>query len=157
MKRNKVFISLIVLLLAGSAVLSYFLVSANADRKFLQDNIDHQFAYNLQQLNIYLHNSSYDDADEGTRFYYDSQLAKSSAVCEAVFSISSYGTNASMQNIMWTLIQMTPPDPYYLKLTDQELIDDINDLILHINDPDAEESANAVWDKLSQQIQRAET
>lgn len=154
--KKKVYITVIILLCLVSSIFIYLFLSANEEKKFLQDNIDQQFAYSLQQLNNYLYRSSPDDTDADALVQYYINLSKNSAVCESLFNTSSYADNNALQNIMWTLIQMTPPDAYYLKITDSELIDDIGYLILHLDSPDAVELANGVWDKISQQLQRTD-
>ena len=154
MTKKRVYISVIILLFLGGSVLLYYFSAAKTEKNFLQDNIDHQLSYNLQQLNIYLHRTSYDNADADTINYYYKEMAKSSAVCETLFSISSYADDAALHSIVWTLIQMTPPDAQYLKVTDVELIEDIHYLILHINYPVREQLAEEVWGELSQQLQR---
>lgn len=156
LKNRKVFIAVIILLLLVSSVFLYLFISANEDKEFLQENIDRQFSYNLQSLHNYLYRSSSVDMDADSLALYHANIAKNAAVCEALFSISSYADNNALQNIMWTLIQMTPPDAYYLRITDKELIDDIGYLILHLNYQDNEELANDAWDKLVKQLQRTD-
>ena len=156
MNNRKVFIAIIVLLFLVNLVFINLFISANEDKKFLQENIDQQFTYNLQSLHNYLHRSSPDNMDTDALAQYYEKMAKNSAVCESQFNISSYADNNALQNIMWKLIQMTPPDPYYLRITDAELIEDISYLMLHLNYPDSEELANEVWDKISLQLQRTE-
>lgn len=156
MKKKIVRTTVIILLLTVTAVFMYLFVSANEEKKFLKANIDQQFAFSLQQLHGHLHRSAPDDMDADALAQYHYSLTKNSAVCESLFNMSSYADNNALQNIMWTLAQMTPPNAYYLKITDKELIDDISYLILRLKYQNAEGLANEAWNKLSQQLKRTD-
>lgn len=134
-------------LLVSTLLLAWGYISEKVENNSLQTNIDNNFTSNLSSLYSYLFGTGMANED----MTIDAHVK--AGCCKSLFAISSYTDNAALQDIMLSMAEMLPPNARIKMITDREVIDKIGYLLGRVDEPDAEELANEIWDKLSNELQ----
>ncbi|MCD7948341.1 MAG: hypothetical protein LUG13_08675 [Oscillospiraceae bacterium] len=130
-------------------VLGWQYRSLRDDRDFILRNADITFdaAFSRLYADIFQNdNTNIDPARDAT-------YAADGKYCRILYSLSSYSDrNKTLQSIVYALAGMVGPSPGYPSyeiITDQELIDDMAYLSIHLDD---EALTKEVWEALSAQL-----
>lgn len=75
---------------------------------WLQQNIDCEFAYHLNNWYSLLFQHNYPEENEDYLQYYG-ELVSDENIVRMLFSITSYEENVSLENIFFTIAELSPP------------------------------------------------
>ena len=116
--------------------------------ELLQTNIDYAFSSNFTSL----YNNLF-----GTVLINDKTVIEanvSAGCCKLLFTSTSYSKNTALQSIVLILAEMVPPNAKAEIIEDRDVIDSLGYFLQRLDEPDAEDLANNILEKLSNILQK---